>query len=286
MATSLRQQEARWAETISKMVNLGAEGSQDDFANILKYLTQHFGPRDGGATPDPTAPAGTLEPRISSQTKDAYGARATNVASKLPKTADPSELAKISNGKIPTDRAKEWWTYGHDSGAMRFSPLNKITPENVGRLKVAWVYHMRPEGSTAPTPGGAVPRVMEGRGPAGRPVGDEPGNPPAAGANRGGRTAFGSDFRPSSVTPLVIRGIMYLATPYSRVAGIDPTSGKELWSYQLPSGNPSTRGVEYWPVTAKHRRKLYLARLTVSFIRLTRKPGSRTRHSGTTVSST
>jgi quinoprotein glucose dehydrogenase len=134
---------------------------------------------------------------------------------------------------------------------MRFSPLNKITPENVGRLKVAWVYHMRPEGSTAPTPGGAVPRVMEGRGPAGRPVGDEPGNPPAAGANRGGRTAFGSDFRPSSVTPLVIRGIMYLATPYSRVAGIDPTSGKELWSYQLPSGNPSTRGVEYWPGDGK-----------------------------------
>ena len=39
---------------------------------------------------------------------------------------------------------------------------------------------------------------------------------------------------------------MYITTPYSRVAAVDPVSGEELWSYQLPSGNPSTRGLEYW----------------------------------------
>jgi quinoprotein glucose dehydrogenase len=44
---------------------------------------------------------------------------------------------------------------------------------------------------------------------------------------------------------------MYLSTPYYRVVAIDPTSGKEIWTFQLPSGSPSTRGVEYWPGDGK-----------------------------------
>ena len=44
---------------------------------------------------------------------------------------------------------KEWPTYGHDAGGMRFSPLTQITPANVSQLKVAWVYHMKPEGAVA-----------------------------------------------------------------------------------------------------------------------------------------
>jgi quinoprotein glucose dehydrogenase len=39
---------------------------------------------------------------------------------------------------------------------------------------------------------------------------------------------------------------MYLSTPYSRVVAVDPTTGKELWSFHLPTSSPSTRGVEYW----------------------------------------
>ena len=99
--------------------------------------------------------------------------------------------------------SKEWPTYGHDAGAMRFSPLTQITRANVGQLSVAWTYHMRPAGETR--------------------------------------------FATSEVTPLVVDGTMYIATPYSRVVALDPTTGKELWAFKLPSGNPSTRGVEYWP---------------------------------------
>jgi quinoprotein glucose dehydrogenase len=113
------------------------------------------------------------------------------------------------------DLAKEWPTYGHDAGGMRFSPLTQITPANVGQLDVAWTYHMKPPAA----PGAAVPA-------------------------RGGR---GSGFASSEVTPLVADGRMYIATPYSRVVAIDPTNGHELWAYKLPTGNPATRGVEYWP---------------------------------------
>lgn len=119
----------------------------------------------------------------------------------------------------------DWPTYGHDQGGMRFSPVAQITPENVGRLDVAWTYHMRPADMAAP---------------AGRAGGGQPA------AGRGGR-GRGSGFSGSQVTPLVVDGVMYVATPYFRVVALEPTSGRELWAYQLPSGNPSTRGVEYWP---------------------------------------
>ena len=104
--------------------------------------------------------------------------------------------------------SREWPTYGHDPGGMRFSPLTQITPANVGQLQVAWTYHMKPAGSTA-------------------------------------------RFASSEVTPLVINGTMYLATPYYQVVAVEAATGKEVWAYRLPSGNPSTRGVEYWPGDAQ-----------------------------------
>src|SRR5215475_5474161 len=72
--------------------------------------------------------------------------------------------------------SKEWPTYGHDPGGMRFSPLTQLTPSNVAQLDVAWVYHMKPTESVAP------------RGErAGAGVGDAPeAAPPARGRGRGG----------------------------------------------------------------------------------------------------
>jgi len=37
-----------------------------------------------------------------------------------------------------------WATIGNDPGGQRFSPLTQITPDNVGQLREAWVYHMKP----------------------------------------------------------------------------------------------------------------------------------------------
>ena len=137
------------------------------------------------------------------------------------------------------DSSKEWPTYGHDPGGMRFSPLTQITPANVSQLKVAWVYHMRPAGAIAPAARGAA-------GPEGEALPPQQGG---GGRGRGGRG--GSGFRASEVTPLVIDGIMYLSTPYSRVVAVEPASGKEIWAFSLPSGGASTRGVEYWPGDAQ-----------------------------------
>ncbi len=40
---------------------------------------------------------------------------------------------------------------------------------------------------------------------------------------------------------------MYIGTPYGRVTALDPTTGKEIWNNQQPTGDPATRGVEYFP---------------------------------------
>lgn len=149
-----------------------------------------------------------------------------------------------ANKAPATDTSKEWPTYNHDSGGQRFSPLTEIKPENVARLKVAWVYHLKPAGAAAPAGRGGAPAAAgDGRG-AGAAVGDTPDAPPPPGRGRG---RGGSGFSPSQVTPLVINGVMYLSSPYSRVQAIDPTTGQEIWTFQVPGGGPSSRGVEYWP---------------------------------------
>jgi quinoprotein glucose dehydrogenase len=215
-AISERQGQAGWSDTISKMIGLGAEGSEAELTRVLNYLVKNFGSQKPG--PEAALPADRGAP-----------------IAKLPEDRPRPAVAKSSR---PIPAANEWPTYGHDSGGQRFSPLTQITPANVGRLKVAWTYHMRPAGFTGA--GGQPP--LEGRG-AGGAVGDSPEAPEGGGGRRG---MLGSGFRPSEATPLVFEGIMYITTPYSRVAAVDPVTGTEIWSYQLPSSNPSTRGLEFW----------------------------------------
>ena len=121
--------------------------------------------------------------------------------------------------------AKEWPTYGHDSGGMRFSPLTQINPANVGNLQVAWVYHMKQAGDTlAARRGPAAPAGQTAPG-AGN---GNPGGGGAPGAGGGDQVAAqaaqegifqreSTGFSYSEVTPLVIQGVMYIGTPYGRV---------------------------------------------------------------------
>jgi quinoprotein glucose dehydrogenase len=118
--------------------------------------------------------------------------------------------------------ANEWPTYGHDKGGARYSPLTQITPANVAQLKPAWTYHMRTSSD---------PNAPRSQGPGGRGA-----------ASAGG-------FRQSEVTPLVIDGVMYITTPWAQIVALDPTSGKEIWTY---AASGSTRGLEYWSGDAAH----------------------------------
>lgn len=134
----------------------------------------------------------------------------------------------------------DWATYGHDKGGQRHSPLREITPANVATLQPAWVYHMRPEAPANTADANAeAQRMAEG-------VGGAPTGIGAAARSRRNR------FAGSQVTPLVIGGRMFITTPYGRVVALDPANGKELWATAIPGpGQPSLRGVEYWPGDGK-----------------------------------
>ena len=55
-------------------------------------------------------------------------------------------------------------------------------------------------------------------------------------------------FMASENTPIVVGGVMYVATPYGRVVALDARTGKQRWAYEVPNeDHPATRGVAYWP---------------------------------------
>lgn len=108
--------------------------------------------------------------------------------------------------------ATDWPTYLHDAGGTRYSPLAQINTDNVSHLEVAWTYHMRPDGLGVP-------------------------------AGRGG-----ARYAVSEASPLVVKGTMYLPTPYGRVVALNAQTGQEIWKFEVPRHDqPATRGVEYWP---------------------------------------
>lgn len=87
--------------------------------------------------------------------------------------------------------AQEWRAYGGDAGGTRYSPLKQIDLSNVNRLKVAWSFH----------------------------TGD---------MSDGTELAAHSSFE---ATPLVVDGLMYITTPFSRVIALDPETGKQVWAF-------------------------------------------------------
>ncbi len=61
MATSQRMDQAQWTGVVNDMVSKGAQGTQQDFDNIIAYLTANYGkdapPTAAPATAAPTPPA-------------------------------------------------------------------------------------------------------------------------------------------------------------------------------------------------------------------------------------
>jgi membrane-bound PQQ-dependent dehydrogenase (glucose/quinate/shikimate family) len=136
----------------------------------------------------------------------------------------------------------DWPTYGHDAAGTRFSPIRQITRSNVAQVVRAWTYHT--------------------------------GEKPAVSGARGQRqTAF-------ETTPLVVNGVLYLTTPANRVIALDPTTGRELWTFdpQAKSKKPiqyhAHRGVSYWPGDKNSPARILLGTLDGRLIALNAQTGA------------
>jgi quinoprotein glucose dehydrogenase len=127
--------------------------------------------------------------------------------------------------------AAAWEHWGGDRGGSRFSPLNQITPDNVGNLVRAWEFSTGDLGARAP-------EVMK-------------------------RTKF-------QATPLLIEDSLIFCSPFNEVIALDPGSGAQKWRYdpkiptnQRPANRYTCRGVAYWvddkaPDNAACRARIFM----------------------------
>ena len=108
----------------------------------------------------------------------------------------------------------DWPAYGGSFSARRYSPLSQITPDNVGKLKRAWLIHT-----------GDLPSSQKVRG------------------------TYGAEN-----TPLKVGDSLYVCTPKNIVISLDPATGKERWRFDPKVSDdaiPYTaacRGVSYYAV--------------------------------------
>lgn len=81
-------------------------------------------------------------------------------------------------------------------------------------------------------------------------------------------TAWTFELRPAESTttrinvsqagPIAAGGVVYVPTPYGRIAAVDGDSGRELWSFAIPGGDqPGGRSLEYWDGAGKAPPRLY-----------------------------
>ncbi|MEP7299050.1 MAG: PQQ-binding-like beta-propeller repeat protein, partial [Burkholderiales bacterium] len=110
----------------------------------------------------------------------------------------------------------EWHAYGRTGHGRRYVPLDQITPDNVGRLQLAWEFH-----------------TGDLRG--------QPGDPK--------ETTF-------EVTPLKIGDRVYLCTPHQDVIALNATTGHQVWRHEARVAQPgqglalqhrTCRGLGYKP---------------------------------------
>jgi quinoprotein glucose dehydrogenase len=85
----------------------------------------------------------------------------------------------------------DWAAVGGDAGQGKYSPLNQINLGDVGRLRVAWIYHT------------------------------------GEAARRGALLARAK----FEATPILAARNLVLCTPFNRAVAVDPASGREVWAF-------------------------------------------------------
>ena len=154
-------------------------------------------------------------------------------------------LAWLATSTVGGQRATiehEWRSYAGDVRGNRYAPLDQIDGTNFADLELAWRWRsadthlpVEDEHGVSLVPAETVFERLE-----------------AAGLDRWVT-------RPSiarlSATPLMVDGVLYLATPLYQAAAIDARTGETLWVYNpkvYEQGSPplpapwNHRGVAYW----------------------------------------
>lgn len=117
----------------------------------------------------------------------------------------------------------EWTHYGGNAASQKYSALDQINKDTVGKLKIAWRW-TSPDNAVVAT------------------------NPLS---------------RPGTYhdTPLMVKGVLYTVTSLGQIAALNPATGASLWVFDpanWKSGRPGNlgfvhRGISYWTDGTKER---------------------------------
>lgn len=121
-------------------------------------------------------------------------------------------LLSLAASPVAGAQTGEWRAYSADAAGTKYAPLDQITADNAGDLRVVWRQSTIPDairqGSTV-----RAPAVVQN-------------------------------------TPLMADGRLYVSTALGTVAALDATTGEVVWFDPLPDGvtrrGSSSRGVAYW----------------------------------------
>ena len=121
-------------------------------------------------------------------------------------------LLSLAASPVAGAQTGEWRAYSADAAGTKYTPLDQITADNAGDLRVVWRQSTIPDairqGSTV-----RAPAVVQN-------------------------------------TPLMADGRLYVSTALGTVAALDATTGEVVWFDPLPDGvtrsGSSSRGVAYW----------------------------------------
>ena len=139
----------------------------------------------------------------------------------------------------------EWRHFGHDAANTKYSPLDRITPENFNDLEIAWRWRSIET---------EVTRERENI---------RPG--------------------PFKSVSLMIDGVVYLSTSLGQVAALDAGTGELRWSYDPQTydrlDRPANmgwqhRGVSYWDDDASDDARIFIATHDLLLVALNARTGA------------
>jgi alcohol dehydrogenase (cytochrome c) len=219
--TSQHQDRDGWNATITKMVGYGATGSDEDFAQVLDYLTKNFGkestpPAAVGSTPGaPTAEKQTTAaPEAGGPSTKSASSKGDELNQTEPGRKDfAANIRDVTDADLLKPLKDDWLTYNGDYTSKRYSALTEVNHQTVNNLAFAWSTKFQPGQEPTPLTGFTrvrAPLIVGGEGPGGS-------------ISRSGSGSIKG-------TMLENNGVLYV-TMVDNVWAVDARSGEPLWHY-------------------------------------------------------
>lgn len=177
-----------------------------------RHASAHLLPLVVGVMSCQPALSQTTPPVQATQAPPSSHAQAQTAPSSTSGT-DQASVPPVAEGVSLVPKQATWNTFNGQLDSQKYSPLTQITPQNVGKLKLAWQYHT----GDMSAGNGKVPASVW------------------------------------SATPIFANNTLYLGTPFYRIIALNPGTGKVKWTYDphaelkaLTQPDMKNRGVAYW----------------------------------------